>query len=239
MPEDNNRESLAIKELAEAKKAEAEAEAVLIRAKAEADKNRAEMRLKTAEAELAEIKLEQERRKELEELALNKYHYTYSFDNTVTDSTVESCMRQLDIWTRTAPQCRIEIVFSSPGGGVLAGFALFDYIRYIETKGHHITTMALGVAASMAGILLQAGNTRAMGKEAWVLIHEASFGAVGKIGEVEDTVEWVKRVQKRILNIFAERSKLSAKQIGRRWKRKDWWLSSDECLKLGFIDEIR
>jgi ATP-dependent protease ClpP protease subunit len=94
------------------------------------------------------------------------------------------------------------------------------------------------MAASMAGILLQAGDERVMGKETWVLLHEASFLAAGKIGEVDDTVEWVKKVQKRILAIFAGRSNLSRSQIERRWKRKDWWLSSTDCLKHGFVDKV-
>ena len=91
----------------------------------------------------------------------------------------------------------------------------------------------------MAGILLQAGTTRAMGSEAWLLIHEISFSAVGKIGEVEDTTEWVKRICKRVVKIFADRSKLSAAQIEKRWKRQDWWISSDDCLKWGLVDEVR
>ena len=52
-------------------------------------------------------------------------------------------------------------------------------------------------------------------------------------------MEWVKKIQKRILNIFAERSKMTARQIERKWHRKDWWLSSDDCLRLGFVDEVK
>lgn len=91
----------------------------------------------------------------------------------------------------------------------------------------------------MAGILLQAGDIRVMGRESWLMLHEAAFGAQGKVGEVEDTVEWVKKIQERILNIFAQHSSLSRAQIKRRWTRKDWWIDSDEALRLGFVDEIR
>ena len=55
----------------------------------------------------------------------------------------------------------------------------------------------------MAGILLQAGDIRIMGAESWLMIHEISFGASGKIGEIEDTVEWVKKIQERVVKIFA------------------------------------
>jgi ATP-dependent protease ClpP protease subunit len=95
------------------------------------------------------------------------------------------------------------------------------------------------MAASMAGILLQAGHQRIMGRESWLMIHEASFSASGKTGDVEDTVEWVKAMQERILNIFATRSKMTKSALKRKWTRKNWWISSDEALKLGFVDEIR
>ncbi len=178
-------------------------------------------------------------RTEQQELSKDKYHRFYPFYRPVDDSSVTTCMEMLSFWSRTDPQCAIELVFNSPGGGVLAGLALFDFIRDLREKGHHITTHTLGHAASMAGILLQAGTTRVMGKEAWILIHEISFGAVGKIGEIEDTTEWVKKMQKRILNIFAERSKMTAVQIEKKWKRTDWWLDSDQALELGLIDEVR
>lgn len=214
----------------------AEADAAL--AAAEAFKVTAEARKVTAEAEREEINLAKDRREEEERLAADKYHYVYAFTDSVSSHSVEGCIEQLTTWMRTSPDCSIEIIFHSPGGEVIPGMALFDFIQRVRAGGHHVTTMALGMAASMAGILLQAGDHRVMGKEAWVLIHEASFGAVGKVGEVEDVVEWVKKVQKRILNIFASRSKLTARQIARRWKRKDWWLSSEDCLELGFVDEV-
>ena len=71
------------------------------------------------------------------------------------------------------------------------------------------------------------------------MIHEASFGSSGKTSEVEDRVEWVKRVQERILDIFAARSHMTKRAIKTKWARKDWWLSSDEALKAGFVDAIR
>ncbi len=91
----------------------------------------------------------------------------------------------------------------------------------------------------MAGILLQAGDVRTMGRESWLLIHQAAFSALGSTYEIEDRVEWVKRIQDRILDIFADRSKLTKAQIRRRWHRKDWWIDSDEALKLGLVDELR
>ena len=95
------------------------------------------------------------------------------------------------------------------------------------------------MAASMAGILLQAGDTRWVGHQAWVMIHRAAFGAFGKTYEVEDEVEFVKRIEERILEIFTTRSKLTKQKIKRNWDRKDWWISADEALEAHLVDEVR
>lgn len=212
---------------------------------AEAAKARAESEGAKLANDLARLSLAREQRKEQEEQASNKYHHVYVFDSAVGDSSVSNCIQQLTAWSRLAPACDIEIVFNSPGGSVIAGLALFDYIQLMRQRRHRITTSTIGYAASMAGILLQAGDVRVMGQQSWLLIHEASFGAGGKIGDVEDTVEWVKRVMKRVVNIFVERcqatdapKKLTRRQIEQRWKRKDWWISSDEALDFGLIDAV-
>jgi len=230
-------------------KALAEAEA----AKAEAAKNAAEARKFTAEAKSAEataatddmdLKRAEELRKR--ELAADSFHHVYQFVGSVNSTSVNACVRELSYWHRDCPKCDIEIVLNSPGGDVIAGMALFDYLSYLRGRGHQITTLAIGYAASMAGIILQAGDVRAMGKESYILIHEVSFGAGGKIGVVEDEVAFVRKIQNRVLRIFSERSKqaqpdtgLSIIQFANRWRRKDWWLDSDEALKLGIVDEVR
>jgi ATP-dependent Clp endopeptidase proteolytic subunit ClpP len=232
-----NRESLSKKEEAEARMLDAKA----ARYDAEAKGFQAGARFTTAEAERVEIKLTNERRDEEKKLLADEFYHLYQFNSSVSDSSVSSCMGQITRWVREAngEKIKVELVFHSPGGEVISGMALFDFIRHLMAEGHEINTVAIGMAASMAGILLQAGTKRIMGKQTWVMIHEASFAAMGSMGQVEDTVEWVKRVQKRILDIFAERSTMTAAQFGRRWKRKNWWLDSDECLKLGLVDEVR
>jgi ATP-dependent Clp protease protease subunit len=95
------------------------------------------------------------------------------------------------------------------------------------------------MAASMGGILMQAGDKRWASGQSWYLIHRASFGAGGKTFEVEDEVEWIKRIEKRIINIFVSRSHLTEAKIKRNWDRKDWWIDADQALEFGLVDEIR
>lgn len=227
-------------------KLEAEARAAMLHAEAEAEKHRAEGRKAAAEAEEVELRLtkarhdaDREEEKRREELAAHKYHHVYLFKGAVDSQSAAKCMDQLTAWMRNDPGCDIEIVFNSPGGSVVDGMALWDHIQFVRSAGHRVTTSTVGMAASMAGILLQAGDQRVMGRESWLLIHEASFGASGSFGDVEDTVEWVRKVQDRILSIFAARSNMSKSAIKRKWHRKDWWISSDEALKLGFVDAVR
>jgi ATP-dependent Clp endopeptidase proteolytic subunit ClpP len=229
-------------EAAEIHKNEAEAE----RSIAEARKASAEARKASAEAEECEldvrsasIKVRKAEREERDLLAGDEYYHIYRFIGHVDGSSVEKCMSKLTQWSRLNPGCDIEVIFHSPGGAVIAGLALFDFLRSLSDSGHKITTGATGMAASMGGILIQSGDHRWMSAEAWYMIHRAAFGAAGKVYEIEDEVEWVKRIEKRIIKIFSSRSTLTPRRIKRNWDRKDWWLDSDQCLEMGLVDEVR
>jgi len=231
---------------AEAEKARAEADAARIKAAAEAEKAQAEARKAAAEAQEVELRLvkaaierDRENEKREKELVGDHYHHVYRFTGVVDLANVQKCIDQLNHWDRTEEPGRLTIELFSPGGGVIQGMALFDHIVTMRAKGWHVTTTARGYAASMGGVLLQAGDVRTMGRESYILIHEVQAAAMGTMGEIEDEVEFLKKIQTRILSIFAERSKLSVTQLRNRWKRKNWWLDSDEALKLGIVDEVR
>lgn len=227
--------------------------------RAELERTAAETRKAAAEAASEELYVESRRidndmrnieldkRKEARqmELANDHYHRQYHFTGAVDDKSVENCMDRLGLWSRIDPGCDIEIIFNSPGGSVVPGMALFDYIMDLRRQGHRITTTALGMAASMAGILLQSGSVRRMSPESWVLIHEISGGVMGSFGQIEDRVKWVERVQDRILDIFAKRAAdsgasrpISRRELKKNWSRTDWWISSSEALELGIVDEL-
>lgn len=223
------------------------------KSKEELDKIRAETRKIEAEirkveadtaaaenyARLRKIEADKKEQDWRREKADDKENMVYRY-NTVVDKTyVNDCMTKLTQWSRRHPECDIEIVFSSGGGSIVDGFVLFDFIQELRARGHKVTTGSLGMAASMAGILLQAGDHRWMGHQAWMMIHRAAFGIIGKTFEIEDHTAWIKRIEARILDIFEKRSSLTRLKIKRNWDRKDWWISSDEALTLGLIDEIK
>jgi ATP-dependent protease ClpP protease subunit len=116
---------------------------------------------------------------------------------------------------------------------------LFDFILDLRHRGHFITTSTVGVAASMAAVLLQAGDRRTMGSQASLMVHEASIRVEGEFGKISDTVEWVKSLQERVLHIFADRSHMTVEEIREHWSRRNWWIDSTAALKFGLVDELR
>ena len=95
---------------------------------------------------------------------------TYFFVTEVNATSVSACMAQLHKWTNEFPATKegalpnFAIIFSTGGGVVVDGLALYDFIRALSARGHHITTVALGQAASMGVPLLLAGDTRLIGQ---------------------------------------------------------------------------
>jgi ATP-dependent Clp endopeptidase proteolytic subunit ClpP len=196
----------------------------------------AELRKLQLDTERAAAELDAFRRKEAD-TAAEEGRRTYTFYARVEEDSVRTCMATLASWSSKAPAAPLTIVFNSPGGAVHDGLALFDFLHHLRAGGHHLTTIALGRAASMGAVLLQAGDRRVVGANAFLMLHEVSNGVGGKVSELEESVELSKRLQKRLLAILAERSTLGVAQIQRRWARRDWWLDAEETVSLGFADE--
>lgn len=197
-----------------------------------------EIEEKRHHARYAAVEADEAERTERDSKAAAYNHRIYHFLGAVNDATVKECMLVLEAWSRATPACEITIIFNSPGGGVISGLALYDALLGLKAKGHKLTTVARGYAASMGGVLLQAGDERLIGPNAHVLIHEVSSGAIGKVSEIEDDLKFTKMLQDRLLGILAARSTLTKQQIKTRWRKTDWWLDADESVELGFADRI-
>lgn len=162
----------------------------------------------------------------------------YQFYTPVVSHTVIKAMYELDAISRRRPGEPITIVFNSPGGVVTDGFTLYDFIRELSKRGHHVTTKCMGAAASMGAILMQAGDTRVMTPNAFMMVHEISGQNEGTIAEMKDTLAIVSRFQDKALNILTQRSNMTKRTLSTKWKKTDWYMDASEALKLGFIDEI-
>lgn len=212
----------------------------------ELQKAKAELRESLATADYSEYKarsakleVESEARTWEKVLATDEYARTLRFVGEIDQESVSEAVLRLNIWSRTDPGCEITLVISSPGGDVIPGVALFDFLQELKDRGHKIVTVAYGACASMGAILFQAGDHRIIGKESYLLIHETSLGMAGSFGEVSDRLAWIEKLQERFLDIFATRSTLTRGAIKKKWTRKDWWLDSRDALEYGFADEVR
>ena len=197
-----------------------------------------EVRKLEIETARADLELDALRRREGDAAAEADRARQYTFYSEVSAESVRQCMADLGQWSRRDRGSPITVTFNSPGGSVLDGLALFDFFRQLRKDGHHLTTVAIGRAASMGAVLLQAGDERLVGQNAFLLVHEVSHLSAGKVSELEDSVEFSRRLQQRLLAILAERSTLSTRDIQRRWARKEWWLDADEAVALGLADGV-
>lgn len=164
--------------------------------------------------------------------------FVYNFFEPVDGASVRACISELSTWSRLRPGAPMTIVFNTPGGLVMQGLALYDYLQMLRLSGHHITTVALGRAASMGAVLLQAGDRRIIGPNAFVLLHEVSSGTWGKQSENEESVAFSARLQDKLVKILSRRSKIKPRSLKARWKKTDWWLDAEETVELGYADGV-
>lgn len=197
-----------------------------------------EIRQATAEADIAEFdrnkRYDEERDREVKP---GRIRHLY-LNDVVSARNVDVWLEVLNHWEKRDPGQPIEITINSPGGSVLDGLALYDAILRLRRKGHHVTTRGTGMIASMATILMQAGDERILDANSWFMVHEVSARAGGTVSEMEDQQAFVKRLNDRLMDILAERSTLTKRQILSRTKKKDDWMSAAEAVAVGFADKV-
>ena len=198
----------------------------------------AQQRKFEAEHARAEIDLASARREEGRALALPDQTLIYPFFEEVTDEAALDAINTLGHWSRLHPGADMEIQISTPGGSVIAGLALYDYIQILRRRGHRIRTVALGCAASMGAVLLQAGDERVMGSSAFIMMHEVSYGAQGRLSEQVEAAAVTTKLQNLVIKILCERSTLTPTAVRKLWKKRDHWAGAGEALKLGLVDTI-
>ena len=135
----------------------------------------------------------------------------------------------------------IVINICSPGGELYAGLGMYDLIkRYDENPKYDLTVVIDGYAASMATIVMLACKKRITSPNSSFLIHGASSIIYGKMNDVADDVDELKRIDKICKAIYVSSTKLTNEKLQEIDKyRKDWWLSADEALKFGLVTEIK
>lgn len=128
----------------------------------------------------------------------------------------------------------ISLYINSPGGEVSSGFAIFDTIHFIKSD---VRTIVVGMAASMAAFLLASGNKRSALKNAEVMIHQPLGGIQGQATDIKIVADHILKMKNKLITILAEKTKKAASIIEADMER-DFYMSAEEALEYGLIDEI-
>lgn len=132
----------------------------------------------------------------------------------------------------------IKIVLNSVGGEVFHGLLVYNTLEDLKKKGINIIVEARGICASMAAIIIQGASVRKTSKHTRFLLHEVETYVFGKVSQVHEQSIELDKVNSMLAEILVGRSKLTMKELKKKTKKKDWWLSAEEALELGLVDEI-
>lgn len=154
----------------------------------------------------------------------------------VNDTTSSLVVAQLLFLAAEDPDKDINLYINSPGGSVTAGMAIYDTMQYIKPD---VSTICIGMAASMAAFLLSGG---AKGKRfalpnSEVMIHQPSGGAKGQATEISIAAENILKTKKKLNEILAANTGKSYEQIERDTDR-DNFMSAAEAKEYGLIDAV-
>ena len=154
----------------------------------------------------------------------------------VNDTTASLVVAQLLFLEAEDPDKDIHLYINSPGGSVTAGMAIYDTMQYIKPD---VSTICIGLAASMGAFLLNAG---AKGKRfalpnSEIMIHQPLGGAKGQATDIEIHAKWILKIRERLNQILSERTGQPIEKIQVDTER-DNFMSAQEAKEYGRIDEV-
>ena len=157
-------------------------------------------------------------------------------DGEVNDHSASIIIAELLFLEAEDPDKDIQLYINSPGGSVSAGFAIFDTMQYIRCD---VSTICVGMAASMGAFLLAAG---AIGKRralpnAEIMIHQPSGGAQGQATDISIHANHILRVKDKLNQILSERTGQPLDVVKRDTER-DNFMTAQEALEYGLIDKV-
>ena len=154
----------------------------------------------------------------------------------VNDQTANLVVAQLLFLESENPDKDISLYINSPGGSVSAGMSVFDTMNFIKP---HVSTLCIGMAASMGAFLLAAGEKgkRFSLPNSKVMIHQPLGGTQGQATEIEIHAREILKTREQLNRILAERTGQPLEKIERDTER-DYYLSATESQEYGLIDKV-
>lgn len=154
----------------------------------------------------------------------------------VNDATASLVVAQMLFLESQDPSKDINFYINSPGGSVTAGMAIYDTMKYIKCD---VSTICIGMAASMGAFLLSAGTKgkRIALPHSEIMIHQPLGGAQGQASDIKIRAELILRTRDMLNKILSENTGKSIEQIERDTDR-DYFMTAQEALEYGIIDKI-
>ena len=154
----------------------------------------------------------------------------------VRDDNANAICAQMMLLAAEDPDADISLYINSPGGSVTAGMAIYDTMQYIKPD---VSTVAMGMAASMGQFLLSSGapGKRYATPHARILMHQPLGGIGGTATDIKIQAELILHMKKQMAELTAQQTGKSLEQILKDNDR-DHWFTAEEALEYGFIDKM-
>jgi ATP-dependent Clp protease protease subunit len=154
----------------------------------------------------------------------------------INDAVANTVIAQLLFLEHEDPKKDIRLYINSPGGSVTAGMAIYDTMQVVKSD---VSTMCVGIAASMGAFLLASGKKRKRFAlpNSQILLHQVMGGAEGQAIEIEIAAKQIVKTKQQLNHILAKHTGQSLGKIEKDTDR-DFWLSAEEAKAYGVIDEI-
>ncbi|MBO7745457.1 MULTISPECIES: ATP-dependent Clp endopeptidase proteolytic subunit ClpP [Paenibacillus] len=156
--------------------------------------------------------------------------------SAIDDDVANAVIAQLLFLAADDPEKDIHLYINSPGGSVTAGMGIYDTMQFIKPD---VSTICVGLAASMGSLLLTAG---AKGKRfalpnSEVMIHQPLGGVRGQASDIAIHADWILKTKKKLNQILADRTGQPYERIDRDTDR-DNFMSAEDALQYGLIDKV-
>ena len=154
----------------------------------------------------------------------------------VSDMTANSVIAQILFLASKDPKKDIKLYINSPGGSVTAGLAIYDTMQHVDCA---ITTVCVGLAASMGAVLLAAGTKgkRFALPNSEILIHQVAGGVSGEASAIEITAKQIIKIKDKLNRILSKLTGQPLKKIANDTDR-DFYLSAQDAKEYGLIDTV-
>ena len=154
----------------------------------------------------------------------------------IDDASANTVVAELIYLEAKNPDKDICVYINSPGGSVTAGMAIYDTMRYVKCD---VSTICVGLAASMGAFLLAAGTKgkRFCLPNSEVMIHQPLGGAQGQASDIEITAKHIIGTKKKMIKMLSENTGKPIEKVEKDVDR-DYFMSADEAVEYGIVDKV-